>query len=198
MRGEPVSGQRAELLAHGIADIAQPAVRRPDRDVGRNAPLAGSERNRDDQAGWALVERVGRDDEDGTLPGLLASAGGVQVGEPDLATADDPHVSPRPSARVPSNSARSASSSCQAARSPAAWARRWPRPARGEPYECVRSPARSSMPWQSPQLSESTDQSTDIILEMWIIQFITSVGPTRTSLLPGPDVLQRPRCSVHH
>ena len=94
--------------------IAQPSVGRPDLDVDREARLRvvkGTATTRRDRP---LVERVRRDDEHGSLAGLLAPSGWLEIGEPDLTAANGPHRSSSPSASVASHSARSASSSSQA------------------------------------------------------------------------------------
>jgi hypothetical protein len=119
MGTEPLDGQRADLLAHGEADVAQASVRWPDLDVNWEATVAGGEGHRNDKAPSTLVEQVRGDDEDGSFAGLLAPWGGLEIGEPHLTAANGPHRSSSPSARVTSHTARSASSSSQAAGS--AW-----------------------------------------------------------------------------
>ena len=54
---EPVDVQRADLLAHGEADVAQPSVRGSNLNVDWEAPVPGGEGHRDDAAP-SLIEPV--------------------------------------------------------------------------------------------------------------------------------------------
>ena len=118
---EPVDSQRPDLLAHREAGVAQAAVRGPDLDMDREASPAGGKGHGDDEVGSSLVEPVRGDDEHRSRSGLLGPSGWLQIGQPDLASANGSHRSSSPSASVPSSSLCSARYSSHATGS--AWSR---------------------------------------------------------------------------
>jgi hypothetical protein len=69
-----------DLLAHGEADLAQPAVGRLHLDVDRETAPTGGEGHRDNEPRPPLVEPVRGDDEDRQLARLLVPTGRFEIG----------------------------------------------------------------------------------------------------------------------
>jgi hypothetical protein len=146
-RGHPLVGERAQLLWHREARLAQAALRRRELEIQRVPEVGARQRDGEREAERGAVELVDRDDHEPARLSLLGAARRIPVGPDDLAP-------PRRLAQYAGVDASKASSSAASPRYAASFAGSLPRPG-GSPAN-PRKPTRGLEP-RTPSLRDKEE-----------------------------------------